>query len=82
MVPKAVSDKTIVVPSYDGWETEVSEKSTILTWMTSSGTQVPGSAALIHLTKYCLPQAAPLSHIPSPAAANRLLDGNCPGSYP
>lgn len=31
MVPNAVSDKTIVVPSSDGGETVVSAKSTILT---------------------------------------------------
>ncbi|PPR95543.1 hypothetical protein GOBAR_AA25131 [Gossypium barbadense] len=31
---------------------------------------------LMHLTRYYLPHDAPLSHIPSPAAAKRLLDWN------
>jgi hypothetical protein len=47
-----------------------------------SGRQVPEKASLMHLTRYCLPQAEPLSHILSPAAANILLDGKCDGEFP
>ena len=50
--------------------------------MILSGRQVPGTAALMHLTRYCLPHAAPLSHILSPAAAKMLLDGKCDGEFP
>lgn len=50
--------------------------------MVWSSIQVFGVAALMHLTKYCLPHDAPLSQIPSPAAANKLFDGNCDGSVP
>lgn len=76
IVPKPVVESTIVVPAVKGLETDVPARSTILTCITSPWIQVFGTAALMHLTKYCLPQAAPLSHIPSPAAANKLLDGN------
>lgn len=82
MIASAVSVKTMVVPPNEGWEAKVGAKSTILIWIVRSGTQVYGVVALMHFTKYCLPHAAPLSHIPSPAAANKLLDGNCVGSLP
>ena len=76
MAPKATVERTMVVPNLDGLEDDVRARSTILTWMIWSKLQVPGLMVLIHRTKYCLPQAAPLSHIPSPAAAKKLLDGN------
>jgi len=82
IVRNAEVERTMVTASLDGLETEVSARSTILIWMVSSGTQVLGTAALMHRTRYCLPQAAPLSHIPSPADANKLVDGNCPSSFP
>jgi len=82
IVSKAVVERTMVVSSVEGLETEVSARSTILIWMVWPGMQVRGTRALIHRTKYCLPHAAPLSHIPSPAAPNRLLDGNCSASLP
>ena len=82
IVPKAVVERTMVVSSLEGLETEESARSTILIWMICPGMQVRGTRALMHRTKYCLPQAAPLSHIPSPAAPNRLLDGNWSASLP
>lgn len=82
MVPNAGVARTMVAPSDEGLDLDVCARSTILTWTIWSGRQVLGTAALIHLTKYCLPQAAPLSHIPSPAAANMLLDGNCDDEFP
>ena len=82
IVLNAFSDKTKVVPLTDGVDTAEAAWSTILTRMLCSGKQVLGLTALTHLTTYCLPHAAPLSHIPSPAAANRLLDGNCVASPP
>jgi hypothetical protein len=82
MEPKAVEERTIVAPFDEGLDLDVCARSTILTWMIWSGRQVLGTAALMHLTRYCLPQAAPLSHIPSPAAANRLLDGKCDDEFP
>lgn len=82
MALKAVVERTMVAPSLDGRDTDVRALSTILTRMVWPGLQVLGTEALMHLTMYCLPQEAPLSHTPSPAAANKLLDGNCDGSFP
>ncbi|KAI6680138.1 hypothetical protein NL676_034019 [Syzygium grande] len=72
----------MVAPLLEGREDEDSARSTIRTWIVWLGMQVPETEALMHRTRYCLPHDAPLSHIPSPAAAKRLLDGNCDGSLP
>lgn len=82
MIWKAVVERTMEVSSDEGLETEDCALSTILIWMVWPGIQVLGTAALIHLTSYNLPHAAPLSHIPSPAEPNMLLDGNCDASPP
>lgn len=82
MAPKAVLERIMVAPLAEGLDTDVSARSTILIWMVWLGLQVPGEAALMHLTKYCRPQEAPLSHIPSPAAANKLFVGNWEASFP
>jgi len=82
MVPNAVEERTMVVPSDEGLDLDVCAWSTILTWTVWYGRQVPGKAPLMHFTSYCLPQAEPLSHILSPAAANMLLNGNCDGEFP
>lgn len=82
MEPKAVVERTMVAPCLEGRDTDVAARSRIRTWIVWLGIHVPATEALMHRTKYCLPQAAPLSHIPSPAAPNRLLEGNCDGSLP
>lgn len=82
MAANAVVESTMVASFLEGRDTEVSARSKTLIWIVFPGMQVFGTAALMHLTKYCLPQAAPLSHIPSPADPNKLLDGNCDASLP
>lgn len=82
MVPKAVRERTRVVPGAEGREERAAAWSTILTRMVWLGIQVPGVEALMHLTMYCLPHDAPLSQIPSPAAAIKLFDGNSDESFP
>ncbi|GLU10254.1 hypothetical protein SLE2022_270730 [Rubroshorea leprosula] len=62
--PYAVEDRTMETPSLEGLDTKVSARSTILICIVCPGLQNLGTAALMHLTKYCLPQAAPLSHTP------------------
>lgn len=79
---KAAFDKTMVVPFLDGGEFSFVPRSTTFTWIILFLIHAFGVAELRHLTKYCLPQDAPLFHIPSPAAANRPLAGNCPWSSP
>uniref|UniRef100_A0A2P2J5E6 Uncharacterized protein n=1 Tax=Rhizophora mucronata TaxID=61149 RepID=A0A2P2J5E6_RHIMU len=80
---KAVVERTMVAPPPEGLDTEVCARSTILTWTVRPGlVQALGGAALMHLTTYCLLHAAPLSHNPSPAAANRFVVGNCDVSPP
>lgn len=81
MAANAVLERTIVVPFKEGVETNDCARSTILIWIVLL-MQVPDTAALMHLNLYCLPHEAPLSHIPSPAAANRFPDGNCDWSFP
>ncbi|KAI6680140.1 hypothetical protein NL676_034021 [Syzygium grande] len=66
IVPNAVVERTMVVPLLEGREDEDSARSTIRTWMVWLGMHVPETEALMHRTRYCLPQDAPLSHIPSP----------------
>lgn len=82
MARKAVEERTTEVASEEGREREDWALSTILIWMVWPAMQVRGAAALMHLTSYSLPHAAPLSHIPSPADPNMLLDGNCDASPP
>lgn len=72
----AVEERAIVVPRAVGVETIDSIWSTIVICTVWSATHASGSDALKHLTKYCLPHAAPFSQIPSAAAANILFVGN------
>ena len=71
----------MVAPTADGAETSEGAKSTTVT-CTVPSVHAPGVAELRHLTRYCLPQEASLSHIASPAAANRLFGGNWLSSLP
>lgn len=73
---------TNVVPFLEGVEFSVAAWSTIVTCTLWPTIQAPGVIELRHLTKYCRPHEAPLSHIASPAAANRLSGGNCSWSLP
>lgn len=67
--PIAVVDRTMVVPFVEGIEFSVAARSRTTTWIVWPWTHAPGVAELRHLTRYSLPQDAPLSQIPSPAAA-------------
>lgn len=82
MTWKAVMERTMEVSSVEGLETDDCALSTILIWTAWPGMQVLGTAALMHLTSYTLPHAAPLFHIPSPAEPNMLVDGNCDAPSP
>lgn len=72
----AAFDRTNVVPLVDGIEFSMLPWSTTLTCTVLPLTQAFGVGELRHRTVYALPQAAPLSHTPSPAAAKRLFGGN------
>ncbi|KAI6680144.1 hypothetical protein NL676_034025 [Syzygium grande] len=80
ITPSAVIERTMVAPLVEGREDEGSARLTIRTWIVWLGMQVPETEVLLHRTGYWLSHHAPLFHIPSPAAAKRLLDGNCAGS--
>ena len=82
MALNAVVERMMVALFLDGRDTDVRARSATLARMVWPGLQASGTGALTHLTLYCLPQEAPLSHTPSPAAENMLFDGNCNGSFP
>lgn len=79
---RAALERTIVVPCLVGVEVKFCARSMILICIVSPGLQALGKTELMQLIKYCLPQAAPSSQIPSLAAAKKLLDGNCVESLP
>ncbi|KAI6680139.1 hypothetical protein NL676_034020 [Syzygium grande] len=80
MASVAKIDGEYVVCGHGGATTEAKLKMQIQIWRSTTKGWVSEMAALIHRTSYCLPLDPPLSHIPSPAAAKRLLNGNCTGS--
>lgn len=78
----AVVDNVMVVSATAAFATVETARSTIVILIVWSRTHEFGTAELKHLTRYCLPQAAPFSHIPSPAAPNMLFVGNIEKSFP